>query len=106
MAEGGGSPPSIIPLSPPQAEVDESPLQKQMDRNKECEYPLPPPDTHTQSFVPLGVAVCLTEITALGSSVAPQIAVASLVERQESKAAAGNTCILRRAHKSPQGCWR
>ena len=41
MAEGGGSPPPIIPLSPPLAEVDESPLQKQMDRNKECKYTVP-----------------------------------------------------------------
>lgn len=29
---------SISQPSPPSAEVDESPLQKSMDKNKECEY--------------------------------------------------------------------
>jgi hypothetical protein len=33
-AEGG----SGTPNSPPKAEVDDSPLQKCMDKNKECEY--------------------------------------------------------------------
>jgi hypothetical protein len=28
----------LLPLSPPKAEVDDSPLQKSMDKNKECEY--------------------------------------------------------------------
>lgn len=37
----------LLPLSPPKAEVDDSPLQKSMDKNKECKYrftfnPLPP----------------------------------------------------------------
>jgi len=26
----------LLPLSPPKSEVDESPLQKSMDKNKEC----------------------------------------------------------------------
>lgn len=33
---GGGSQTVLYPRSPPKAEVDESPLQKSMDRNKEC----------------------------------------------------------------------
>nr|CAD7398880.1 unnamed protein product [Timema poppensis] len=28
----------LLPLSPPKVEVDDSPLQKSMDKNKECEY--------------------------------------------------------------------
>jgi hypothetical protein len=28
----------LLPLSPPKAEVDDSPLQKSMDKNKECKY--------------------------------------------------------------------
>lgn len=36
---GGGSSQTVLyPRSPPKAEVDDSPLQKSMDRNKECEY--------------------------------------------------------------------
>lgn len=36
---GGGSGQTVLyPRSPPKAEVDESPLQKSMDRNKECKY--------------------------------------------------------------------
>lgn len=52
MAQGGGSSAGasatsvggsssqtvLFPRSPPKAEVDESPLQKSMDRNKECKY--------------------------------------------------------------------
>jgi hypothetical protein len=28
----------LLPLSPPKSEVDDSPLQKSMDKNKECKY--------------------------------------------------------------------
>lgn len=35
---GGNCQAVLYPRSPPKAEVDESPLQKSMDRNKECEY--------------------------------------------------------------------
>ncbi len=36
---GGGSSQTVLyPRSPPKAEVDESPLQKSMDRNKECKW--------------------------------------------------------------------
>lgn len=38
-AESGAlTPPQPPPLSPPKAEVDDSPLHKSMDKNKECEY--------------------------------------------------------------------
>lgn len=37
-ATGAPPPPPPPPLSPPKAEVDESPLQKNKDKNKECKY--------------------------------------------------------------------
>lgn len=36
--DGGSAQTVLYPRSPPKAEVDESPLQKSMDRNKECKY--------------------------------------------------------------------
>jgi hypothetical protein len=32
----------LLPLSPPKSEVDDSPLQKSMDKNKECKYRFAP----------------------------------------------------------------